>query len=132
MLTAKMRKKRRREIGSSLSEADIELLSHSLYEGHCTLISAKQRKNQYSHGLTDEYRRCFLVHCNKRRIQVIPSSRDRICFEERRLLVAYFWIKLVSANCKKEEAEHIHLVRFALVWQKDLLVACIVAAFLVM
>ena len=54
-----MRKKRKREIGSSLSEADIELLLHSLYEGHCTLISAKQRKNQYFRGLTDEYRRCF-------------------------------------------------------------------------
>ena len=51
--------KRKREIVSSLSEADIELLLHSLYEGHCTLILAKQRKNQYFRGLRDEYRRCF-------------------------------------------------------------------------
>ena len=55
----KCTQKRKREIGSSLTEADIELLLHSLYEGHCTLISAKERKNQYFRGLTDEYRRCF-------------------------------------------------------------------------
>ena len=37
--------KRKREAGSSLTEANVELLLHRLYKGHCTLILAKERKN---------------------------------------------------------------------------------------